>query len=158
MKRGPKAKPTKLKVLEGNPGRRPLPKKEPTPSKAKSVAAPAELDAEGKKAWRRVVRQLKAMGLYTEIDRDALMLYSDSYSLWLKASRRLRKDGILTKGALGAPKLHPAVLVADKAFQRMKAMISAFGMTPADRVGLAGEEKEEVDEFTAHQQRRKKGE
>lgn len=45
---GRKPKPTALKILEGNPGKRKLNAKEPTPLK-KAPKCPAWLDAEAKK-------------------------------------------------------------------------------------------------------------
>ena len=46
--RGRKPKPTALKALEGNPGKRPLNEHEPMPPKA-TLRCPAWLEAEAKK-------------------------------------------------------------------------------------------------------------
>lgn len=51
--RGRKPKPTALKVLEGNPGKRQLNVVEPKP-RNKAPKCPAWLDAEAKKEWRRL--------------------------------------------------------------------------------------------------------
>ena len=59
--RGRKPKPTALKVLEGNPGKRPLNKKEPQPEK-KAPAARHGWSRKAKKEWKRMAKTLEAMG------------------------------------------------------------------------------------------------
>ena len=68
MKPGPKPKPTALKIAQGNPGHRPLPKNEPRPRVA-APSMPDFLDAGGRAEWRRVVPILLEMGLLTKMDR-----------------------------------------------------------------------------------------
>jgi len=50
---GPPPTPTSLKILKGNPGKRPLNKKEPKP-KLEIPTCPAHLCPEGKGEWKRV--------------------------------------------------------------------------------------------------------
>ena len=67
--RGRKPKPTALKELEGNPGRRPLNGAEPKPDR-KAPRCPSWLEEEAKKEWR-VWAILEQMGLLTEMDMAA---------------------------------------------------------------------------------------
>ena len=60
--RGRKPKPTALKLLEGNPGKRPLNDKEPKPQK-KAPSCPKWLDPEAKKEWRRLASKMEMMGI-----------------------------------------------------------------------------------------------
>ena len=62
--RGRKPKPTALKVLEGNPGKRPLNDREPVPPKG-TLKCPAWLLPEAKKEWKRLAPALEAMGVLT---------------------------------------------------------------------------------------------
>jgi phage terminase small subunit len=55
MKPGPKPKPTELKIIEGNPGKRPLNKNEPRPPRL-SPQCPNWLLPEAKKEWKRLGR------------------------------------------------------------------------------------------------------
>ena len=55
--RGRKPKPTAVKVLEGNPGKRSLNTGEPKPEK-KAPRCPAWLEDEAKKEWKRMAKQL----------------------------------------------------------------------------------------------------
>jgi len=61
-KPGTKPKPTALKVLEGNPGKRPLNENEPKPE-PKAPVCPKWLDNYAHKVWERLAPVLKQMGL-----------------------------------------------------------------------------------------------
>lgn len=55
--RGRKPKPTAVKVLEGNPGKRSLNTGEPKPEK-KAPRCPSWLEEEAKEEWKRMAKQL----------------------------------------------------------------------------------------------------
>lgn len=61
--RGRKPKPTAMKELEGNPGKHPLNTSEPKPNK-KAPACPKWLEPEAKKEWRRLAKQMEAIGIF----------------------------------------------------------------------------------------------
>ena len=65
--RGRKPKPTAMKELEGYPGKHPLNTSEPKPNK-KAPACPKWLEPEAKKEWRRLAKQMEAIGILTEVD------------------------------------------------------------------------------------------
>ena len=71
--RGRKPKPTAMKELEGNPGKHPLNTSEPKPNK-KAPACPKWLEPEAKKEWRRLAKQMEAIGILTEVDMAVAML------------------------------------------------------------------------------------
>ena len=60
--RGRKPKPTALKVLEGNPGKRPLNDREPVPPKG-TLKCPAWLLPEAKKEWKRLADHGRSHGV-----------------------------------------------------------------------------------------------
>ena len=84
--RGPKPQPTRLRLLRGNPGGRPLPKDEPQPRRvmppgiapaADQIAAdaflpPGPADETMLKIWRDLVATTSRMGVLTEADGLAL--------------------------------------------------------------------------------------
>jgi len=72
--RGRKPKPTALKALEGNPGRRALNENEPKPRGAVS-ACPDWLEDEAKAEWARMGEILARMGVLTEVDLTACAGY-----------------------------------------------------------------------------------
>ena len=63
--RGRKPTPTAIKMLEGNPGKRPLNTKEPKPAK-KAPSCPKWLEPEAKKEWRRLAKLMEQIGILTE--------------------------------------------------------------------------------------------
>lgn len=67
-KRGRKPKPTALKKLEGNPGKRPLNELEPMP-RVSMLRCPNWLEPEAKKEWRRLAPVLIDAGILTGADR-----------------------------------------------------------------------------------------
>ena len=83
--RGRKPKPTAIKILEGNPGRRPLNKNEPKPKEKKKLQCPSHLNAEAKKEWRRLSKVLIEMGVLTELDTAAFAGYCQAYARWKEA-------------------------------------------------------------------------
>ena len=76
--RGRKPKPTAMKELEGNPGKHPLNTNEPKPTK-KAPACPKWLEPEAKKEWRRLAKQMEAIGILTEVDMAAFAGYCQAY-------------------------------------------------------------------------------
>ncbi len=78
---GRKPKPTALKKLEGNPGKRKLNTKEPVPEKG-MPDCPKWLLPEAREEWKRLCQKLSEMGVLTEIDMAAFAAYCQSYARW----------------------------------------------------------------------------
>ena len=53
--------PTAIKILQGNPGKRPLNQNEPKPIK-RAPKCPTWISSEAKKEWRRMCKQLEIIG------------------------------------------------------------------------------------------------
>lgn len=137
MVRGRKPKPTKLKELAGNPGKRPLNKGEPQPpTPDRAPYAPRHLNVDGKKEWRRVVGLLMGLGLYTELDHAALAMYCQAYGRWVQAERMLAKQELILTGAEGGMYQNPMLHVANKAWDQVRKILPEFGLTPSSRSRL----------------------
>ena len=95
---GRRPKPTALKALQGNPGKRPLNRHEPQPGGLPKC--PKHLDGQARKEWKRISRELIACGLLTEVDRAALAAYCVAWSRWIDAEANVRKFG----GVIKSPK------------------------------------------------------
>ena len=144
---GRKPKPTHLKVLEGNPGKRPLPKNEPKPAPL-MPKCPSWVDGIGKKEWQRVAPMLHRLGLLTEADGMTLAFYCDQYSLFRRAREALRarpkkkredsdeagaEDGLTFTTSNGFRMQKPEVSIANNALKQIRALCAEFGMTPSSR-------------------------
>ncbi len=97
--RGRKPKPTAVKELESNPGKRALNEFEPKPKK-KAPKCPNWLDTEAKKEWRRVAKQLEELGVLTEVDMAAFAGYCEAYARWKEAEEFISKYGTIVKHQL----------------------------------------------------------
>lgn len=132
MSRGRRPKPTAIKLVRGNPGKRPLNHREPKPTLT-IPRCPPELSAVARKEWRRISRHLSELGLLTAIDRAALASYCQGWAQWLDANVQLQKHGPVVRAPSGYPMLSPYLAVASQAYTQMRAMLIEFGMTPASR-------------------------
>lgn len=145
--RGRKPKPTQLKRLEGNPGKRILNSAEPRPPVPDAAPrAPLNLSVDARREWRRISRVLWQIGLYTEIDRTMLEMYCQAYGEWIVARRKINATGgrVLRAPLGGGLYTNPWVHEANGAWERLRKAISEFGMTPStrSRVRIAASEKE----------------
>jgi P27 family predicted phage terminase small subunit len=130
VKRGRKPKPRKLRLLEGNPGKRPLP---PDISPAGDVTMPPHIQGEAKLEWERVIGELRRLGLATMLDRAALAGYCQSWARWIEAEQQLKRYGAIVKAPTGYPMLSPYLHVANMALKQMREFLVEFGMSPAAR-------------------------
>ena len=160
---GPSKKPTKLKKLEGNAGKRSLPEKEPAPSiEIKSPICPAYLKGPARQEWNRIVPELHRLGLLTVIDQAAIEVYCSYFQQWKEAEaelarmrrefrdalKRRKKDprskeklpsnGLVATTSNGNSIMEPMLSVKKQAAEMMHKFLIEFGMTPASRTRTAG--------------------
>jgi len=131
-KRGPAPKPTALKRLQGNPGKRALNDSEPRPV-ATLPRCPSHLQGEARAEWRRVARGLHDAGLLTQIDRAALAIYCQAWARWVKAEGQIQRHGEVVKSAAGNVMQNPYLSIANRAMKQMQLMARELGMTPSAR-------------------------
>ncbi|KEI05970.1 phage terminase small subunit P27 family [Clostridium botulinum] len=133
--RGRKPKPTALKVLEGNPGKRPLNIDEPKPKK-KAPKCPSWFEPEAKKEWRRMSKTLEQIGVLTQVDGAAFAGYCQAYARWKEAEEFLTKHGTIFKTPSGYIQQVPQVSIAQTYLKIMKDFCSEFGLTPSARTRI----------------------
>lgn len=131
-RRGPKPKPTALKKLAGNPGKRKLNRREPRPA-AGTPACPAWLGAAARDEWRRVVPHLEQLGILTELDQAALACYCQAVDDAADARKQIEKEGTTFTTEKGYVGKHPAVSRFAEACARIKQFSAEFGFTPSSR-------------------------
>lgn len=139
-KSGRKKKPTLLKLVTGNPGRRPINPSEPEPPPGE-VLAPDWLDEEARKKWAEVV---KLCPWITAADTDTLALYCDSYSHYLKAQRLSIRTPVV-KTPEGKMSKNPAWTARNEAFQQLRSAGSELGLSPSSRSGITTGERKSHD-------------
>lgn len=144
--KGRKAKPTALKELEGNPGKRALNKKEPKPEVI-IPSCPNHLTGVAKQEWNRVTKELAKLGLITNIDRAALAAYCTAYQDYVRAENELKKGGQVIFTEKGGAYQNPWVGIKNSAIEKMIKIGVEFGLTPSSRVRLQVEKPNEEDEM-----------
>ncbi len=93
--RGRKPQPNKIKILKGNPGKRPLNKNEPQPDIVLSEC-PKWLKGEARAEWKRITPVLYKVGLLTEADISALEKYCMAHARWRQAEAVIEKQKALS--------------------------------------------------------------
>jgi phage terminase small subunit len=130
---GQNRKPTAIKLLEGNPGKRPLPEREPTPTVG-TPRPPKWLRKEARGYWRAAVKSLQDMGVLTMVDGPALARLAEAEAACVDAQRNHPEDW---KRIMELAKFHAQLM-------------QQFGLTPASR-GRVKTEKPKPAEQTQDQ-------
>ena len=148
---GRKPKPTTVKKLEGNPGKRKLNTKEPVPAKG-MPACSDWLMPEAKKEWERLAKLMNQMGVLTEVDMAAFAAYCQSYARWKEAQEHITSVGSTFETDKGYQQQTPWVGIANTNQKLMLQAASEFGLTPSSRSRIVagnGKVKETEDEMEA---------
>jgi P27 family predicted phage terminase small subunit len=151
---GPAPQPTALRVLHGNPSKRPLNKREPKFGGA--PVCPAWLTSIAKAEWKRVVADLSSLDMLRGVDSASLAAYCMSYARWRSAEEIVTAEGqtvqepIVNKaGEVVGHKIkrHPATTIAKDAQAGMLRASALFGFDPSSRSRLSVGEGTEADPF-----------
>lgn len=168
--KGRKPTPTHLKLVKGNPGRRPLNPLEPTPPRARP-SAPEHISDKARETWGYVTAILDRMGILTEAYAIGVEMLCEAYAdklaaraalaLPVIASRKDRVSGeeitwtIAEAGSrtyLGFGKdgvmirQRPEVAMVADADRRIRGWLAEFGMTASARTRVKTSEPEKPDE------------
>ena len=138
---GIKPKPTNLKLLEGNPGKRPLNENEPQFT-SENVQCPDWLLDDAKIEWDRLAPTLTTLRILTEADIAGFAGYCQSYAKWKNAELFLKEHGttyrIPKRNKEGkivsvyiAP--YPEVAIARSCLEQVRQFCAEFGLTPSSR-------------------------
>ena len=144
--RGRRPKPTRLKALTGNPGKRPLNPHEPRPEPS-IPECPAELGPVARKEWDRLATELASLKILTVLDRAALAAYCNAYGLWAEAIEAIQKYGTMVKSPSGYPIQSPYVSIANRQAEIMMRIAAEFGFTPASRSRISTPAQREPNLF-----------
>lgn len=105
-------KPTALKLLAGNPGKRPINANEPNAGDL-DLTPPECLSPGAVPHWHRIAPMLVKAGVLKQSDRDLLTCYCEAYEAWQDSVRN---------GKPNVPML-----------TQVRQMLNEMGMTPAAR-------------------------
>lgn len=133
---GRRPRPTHLKALEGNPGKRPLNLAEPKTPPGRPIAPP-DLSDDAKKEWQYIVPKLDEMGVLHKADRRNLVIYCELVATFNEATNWVKDKGVIVSGRnKGEAVKNPAVQIQRDAARLISTYSRMFGLDPADRASL----------------------
>lgn len=149
-------KPTALKRLEGNPGKRPLGEDEPKPE-IRYEGPPAYLDEESRKFWIKYAAELRSIGLLTIADHAVFENLCRIWSRLQKVREQIDDDfegsTIVKIEHVGQDgevwyevKQNPLSVIEKQYLLQFRHHASEFGLTPRGRTGLSYKPKKEDDD------------
>ena len=134
MPRGRAPRPTKLKILQGEPNKDRINENEPDAPKGRPPM-PRGLDAIGKKAWVGLCESLEALDILSVVDGPAIEVYAQTYSGYHVARKHVEKYGqVITEN--GYMKRNPACAEMHQHKGELLRLLTEFGLTPASRSRL----------------------
>ena len=136
-RRGPAPTPTKVKILRGETRPSRVNYREPLPP-SDLPKMPADMDAEAKIVWRRVISSMGHTGVIRVPDSDILRCYCEAVSRYAHAARLYAGSGPLVRrdGGLVKNPLHQ--VIRDDSDQ-IRLFARELGLSPSARVGLHAE-------------------
>lgn len=108
--------PTSLKVIRGNPGKRPINGREPKPPVA-DLICPEHLSPLAAQEWARIVPILIDLGLATTADRTVLIAYCELYAEMVERSTARKEQRTAS-------------------IAQLRACLVELGLTPAARAKM----------------------
>jgi P27 family predicted phage terminase small subunit len=142
---GPPPTPIPLRVLRGNPGKRPFRRGLEPERPAEPPPAPSFLRGYAADEWHRVAPGLPQLRLLSQLDVMPLAAYCEAYARWREAEEALRKvaerdpttHGLLVRSQLGDARTNPLVKISRLAAADMVRYAAEFGFSPAARARIA---------------------
>lgn len=158
--RGPAPKPTALKLLQGNPGHRPLNGDEPKP-KAKAPPCPLYIreDPVAKKEWRRLTPILLRMRVLTEADATVLGSLCLTHSHLIRNLEAMRKfntkdeknglAGMILQTKSGYLAINQVYANVTAAIDQELKLCRELGLTPSarSRIQTSGPQQKPVNKW-----------
>lgn len=146
---GPPPTPTALRLLRGNPGKRPLPKNEPKPPEV-NPGKPAHIakDKVASAEWDRLVALTTAKNARVLTVADGPMLEATvlAYSDLRESQRIIQAEGMTYETTNPAGSLmyrkRPEVEIGADAWRRYVVGLTHFGLSPATRTKVKATELE----------------
>lgn len=163
--RGPQPKPVELKLLQGNPGNRPLNLDQLFRPEVGLPDVPRWLSKEARAAWKRLSVELLRYNLLSEVDRDAFAMLCQTIGRLELIERSLagRQKLLLDAGkdpSLALMDKTPNGLVIQSALYqvlnreqaKLHGMLKTFGLRPDARTAVTAAVRAQLTLFNGEQQ------
>ena len=134
--RGRKPKPPELRLLQGNPGHRPIqdiPK--PIPGQP---PCPDYLTGVAREVWYSVISEMSAAGTLGMENTRTIERYVVLYARWREAEAHVAQHGAVVPAPRSSvPMPNPNLAVANAASDRLGKIEAELGLTPSSRARVA---------------------
>ena len=138
-------KPTALKLVEGNRGKRAISKQEPDPTYLQDLTPPEWMPEAAKAVWNEMAPAAQAAKLLTEVDVPAFSMGCVAIADYRRAVAKAGDSDVKCKMVQddeGRPvaageHLNPWAMVKSMAFKQAMAVFDKFGMTPQARTRIS---------------------
>lgn len=97
---------------------------------------PVDIEDEAKTYIQDVLKMLEENGVMEDVDTAALTMLARNYSMFIKASKQLEKDGLTVVSDRGNLSPHPAIKIAKDAQTQAMKVMAEFGLTAKARTKL----------------------
>lgn len=139
--KGRKPKPTALKRLAGNPGKRPLNDNEPEFTLITDIEPPTWLSDKAIVMWETVMPELLRNKVLTVADIHNVEVFCMAYNRWRQAEDDIKVNGVTITNENTTIK-NPAVTVVNEATTQMMKFGALLGLDPSSRQRLSGAAKD----------------
>lgn len=146
--RGPKGKPTELRILHGDREDR-INRSEPKPDSA-AVEPPYDLREPAQIIWDRLAPDLISKRILTAWDVDQFAVFCDAVATYRECREKLDEEGYTARGSAGGVIKSPYWQIARDAASIMTSVGSRFGLTPSDRSHIVAPENTDIDRKDAN--------
>jgi P27 family predicted phage terminase small subunit len=152
---GPPPEHPRLRLLKGNPGKRPT-RLTPEPARAQECpASPPHLNSYAKEEWGRVAPELHRLNLLTVLDVGPLAAYCSAAGRLREAEQALddmrkrdpRGHALTITGSAGNQVTNPLLRISSQALADMQRIGTQFGLTPNSRLHLDGSSSPPMSKF-----------
>jgi P27 family predicted phage terminase small subunit len=133
MARGRKPTPTVLRVLRGNPGRRPLNREEPRPD-ALEDDCPTELEGAARAEWMRAIVPAIRIGQVTAADRTLAIAHCELWATWRSQLAEAAKGPhVIAAGRHQYRIPNPIRVMANRTLLLLSQVDEKLGFSPTSR-------------------------
>ena len=137
-------KPTNLKIIEGNRGKRALNNQEPDPAYLNDLTPPDYLTPDAVVVWKDIAPKLRNARLLCETDIPALHMACEAIATYRKAvkkcAERYESETVGDGSSIGYWEM-----IKSMSFKQAMTTLQQFGMSPAARTKIAINPQTELD-------------
>ena len=116
---------------------------------SKGFTIPKDIEKDAVEYMQNVLQNLEDNGVLENVDSAALTMLARNYSMFIKASKQLEKDGLTVISDRGNLSPHPAIKIAKDAQTQAMKVMAEFGLTAKARTKLKLDKTDDDSPFEA---------